>query len=171
MKKIEFKVDDRSIVFMNEGQNIVVPVDLLKQKLDSPSATTAYSRAMLETVLKTGITLVNLYTLAAIIQKCYPNEPWAWEYHFSFYHIMFDVEEQKNKFLKFKGETKWPRFKSNEKKEMWQSEFETWLDQSGLIKTDDEYASEIAKCIKDMIYTMAKSDFIDVSSIISDSKL
>jgi hypothetical protein len=171
MKKIEFKVEDRSIVFMNEDQNIVVPVDLLKQKLDSPSANTAYSRAMLETVLKPGITVVNLYTLAAIIQKCYPDVPWDWEYHFCFYHIMFDVEELKNKFLKFKGEPKWPRFKSNEKKEMWQSEFETWLDQSGLIKTDDEYASEIAKCIKDMIYTMAKSDFIDVSSIISDSKL
>lgn len=171
MKKIEFKVEDRSIVFTNDGQKIVLPVDLLKQKLDSSNATTAYSMALVQTVLKPGITIDILYTLASIIQKCYPDDPWAWNHHFIFYHIMFDLEEQKIKFSKFKGEAKWPRCKSNEKKEMWHSEFQTWIVQNGLFKTDNEYACDIEYCIEEMIYTMAKSDFIDVSSIISDSKL
>jgi protein-L-isoaspartate(D-aspartate) O-methyltransferase len=43
--------------------------------------------------------------------------------------------------------------------------------QNELFKTENEYASDIENCIEDMIYTMAKSDFIDVSSIISDSNI
>jgi hypothetical protein len=169
MKKIEFKVEDRSIVFVNDVKKIVVPFDVLKQKLDSSNEKIAYSMALEQTVLKPGTTIDILYTLAAIIQKCYPDDPWAWDHHFSFYHIMFNIEEQKNKFLKFKGETKWPLFKSNEKTEMWLSEYRNWIVQNELFKTDNEYASDIENCIEDMIYTKAKSNFIDISFIISDS--